>query len=253
MTPLTLPAQTALDTRIEISPSVQSWSYWDYWGTRVTTFDLMEPHAALRVLATSLVETAPPPPLPEEPAWDAIAEALNTTRLAEYGFATRRTTVEDGPAEEAREAAHGLGPHEAALAVAELVRDRVAFISGSTGVHTSAQEAWTLKAGVCQDIAHLTVALLRRVGLPSRYVSGYLHPDPDAEPGRTAEGESHAWIEYWAGTWVGYDPTNRIRAGASHVVVGRGREYGDVLPHKGVYHGAPSGPPRVTVAFTRLA
>ncbi|MGP3969162.1 transglutaminase family protein [Streptomyces sp. 6N223] len=252
MTPLTLPAQTTLDARIEIGPAAQSWSYWDYWGTRVTSFDLMEPHERLTVVATSLVETAPPPPLPEAPAWEAIADALNATRLAEFGFATRRTTVEDGPEEEARAAVRGLGPHDAALAVAGLVRDRVAYLAGSTGVHTGAQEAWTQRAGVCQDIAHLTVALLRRVGLPARYVSGYLHPDPEAEPGRVVAGESHAWVEYWAGGWVGYDPTNRTRPGVSHVVVARGREYGDVVPHKGVYHGAPSGPPRVTVEFTRL-
>jgi transglutaminase-like putative cysteine protease len=66
-------------------------------------------------------------------------------------------------------------------------------------------------------------------------------------------GESHAWVEYWAGAWTGYDPTNRIRTGPRHVVVGRGRDYGDVLPHKGIYHGAPGSALTVTVSFTRLA
>jgi transglutaminase-like putative cysteine protease len=253
MTPLTLPAQTTLDARIEIGPAVQTWSYWDYWGTQVTTFDLMEPHATLRMLATSMVETSPPAPLPDAPDWDAIRRRRDSGQLGEFGFATPRTTVEDGPADEARAVAAGLGPHDAVLAVAGLVRDRVSYISGSTGVHTGAQEAWSQGAGVCQDIAHLTIALVRGIGLPCRYVSGYLHPDPDAAVGLPVAGESHAWIEYWAGGWVGYDPTNRTRAGESHVVVARGREYGDVVPHKGVYHGAPSGPPQVAVEFTRLA
>ncbi|MDT0306011.1 transglutaminase family protein [Streptomyces sp. DSM 44917] len=253
MTPLTLPAQTALDARIDIAPGVAPWSYWDYWGTQVTAFDLMEPHESLLIVATSLVETAPPPPLPAEPGWEEIARLLEASKLAEFGLPTPRTAVGEEPVARAREAAAGLGPHEAALAVAGLVRDRVAYLAGSTGVHTGAQEAWEQQAGVCQDITHLTVALLRRVGLPARYVSGYLHPDPDAPPHRPVAGESHAWVEYWAGGWVAYDPTNRARAGESHVVVARGREYGDVVPHKGVYHGAPSGPPQVEVEFTRLA
>ncbi|WP_326600049.1 transglutaminase family protein [Streptomyces sp. NBC_01803] len=253
MTPLTLPAQTTLDSRIAISPTAQTWSYWDYWGTQVTTFDLMEPHESLSVVATSLVETSPPAPLPAEPDWGTIRARLENGRLAEFGLPTPLTTVTDETVEAARAAADGLGPHEAALAVAGLVRDRVDYISGSTGVHTGAQEAWEQGAGVCQDITHLTVALLRRIGLPSRYVSGYLHPDPDPAPHEKVAGQSHAWVEYWAGGWVGYDPTNRTRAGESHVIVGKGREYGDVVPHKGVYHGAPSGSPQVEVEFTRVA
>ena len=66
-------------------------------------------------------------------------------------------------------------------------------------------------------------------------------------------GQSHAWVEYWAGDWCGYDPTNRTRADESHVVVGRGRAYADVTPHKGVYRGVTGGPPEVTVEFTRVA
>ena len=74
-------------------------------------------------------------------------------------------------------------------------------MAGATGVRTNAQEAWDQGQGVCQDMAHVTVALLRAAGLPARYVSGYLHADPAAEPGQTVVGESHAWVEYWAGSW----------------------------------------------------
>ena len=120
-------------------------------------------------------------------------------------------------------------------------------------MNTSPAEAWEQGAGVCQDITHLTVALLRGAGLPARYVSGYLHPERDAELHRPVAGESHAWIEYWAGDWCGYDPTNRVRADESHVVVARGRDYDDVTPHKGIYRGVAGGPPEVTVEFTRVA
>ncbi|MGW0825504.1 transglutaminase family protein [Streptomyces sp. NPDC002845] len=253
MTPLTLPDQTTLDARVLVNPSTPTWSYWDYWGTQVTGFDLMEPHGNLTITASSLVETAPPEPLPTPPAWAEIRDRQEGTRLLEYANPTSRTTVPDELVERARETAAGLDPHETAAAVSALVADRVAYLPGTTGVTTSAAEAWEQGAGVCQDIAHVTLALLRGLGLPTRYVSGYLHPEREAELHRPVAGQSHAWIEYWAGDWTGYDPTNRTRPDESHVVVGRGRDYDDVTPHKGVYRGVAGGPPEVTVEFTRVA
>ena len=126
-------------------------------------------------------------------------------------------------------------------------------MAGTTGVRTNAQEAWDQGQGVCQDMAHVTVALLRAAGLPARYVSGYLHADPGAEPGQTAVGESHAWVEYWAGSWQPLDPTSGAPVAERHVVVARGRDYADIPPLKGIYHGAPTGAPKVTVEVTRLA
>jgi transglutaminase-like putative cysteine protease len=253
MTPLTLPSQTTLDARVLVNPSTPTWSYWDYWGTQVTGFDLMEPHANLTITAVSLVETAPPSGLQAAPTWAEVAELVAKSRLLEYASPTSRTTMPDALVERARAAAAGLDPHETAVAVSSLVADHVRYIPGSTGVNTAAAEAWEQGAGVCQDIAHLTAGLLRALGLPTRYVSGYLHPERDAELHRPVEGQSHAWVEYWAGDWTGYDPTNRVRADESHVVVGRGRDYDDVTPHKGVYRGVAGGPPEVMVEFTRVA
>ncbi|OIJ69617.1 transglutaminase family protein [Streptomyces mangrovisoli] len=253
MTPLTLPGQTTLDARVSVSPAAATWSYWDYWGTQVTGFDLMDPHADLTITASSLVETAAPGPLPEAPGWPEIAGRVASSRLLEFAHATARTAVPARLVEGARERVAGLGPHETAEAVSALVADRVAYLPGATGVNTSAAEAWEQGAGVCQDIAHVALALLRAVGLPARYVSGYLHPHTEAEPHRPVAGQSHAWIEYWAGEWCGLDPTNRTRSGEDHVIVGRGRDYDDVTPHKGIYRGVAGGPPEVTVEFTRVA
>jgi transglutaminase-like putative cysteine protease len=152
----------------------------------------------------------------------------------------------------ARERTRGADPHEAAGALAAWVNESVSYVPGATGVHTNAQESWEQGEGVCQDFSHLTVALMRAVGLPARYVSGYLFPDPRAEPGTSADGQSHAWVEYWAGGWHGLDATNRTVPGVRHVVVGHGRDYADVLPHKGIYHGAPGSSLKVSVRFTRL-
>lgn len=252
MTPLTLPGQTTLDSRLTIRPAATTWSYWDYWGTQVTAFELMDPHADLTITASSLVETSPPGGLPEAPTWAEVAEQTANSRLLEFANPTPRTTVPAKLVKKARKAAAGLDPHETAVAVSSLVADQVSYLPGVTGVNTSAAEAWDQGAGVCQDIAHLTIALLRGLGLPTRYVSGYLQPEREAELHRPVAGQSHAWVEYWAGDWHGYDPTNRTRADESHVVVGRGRDYDDVTPHKGVYRGVAGGPPEVTVEFTRV-
>ena len=131
---------------------------------------------------------------------------------------------------------------------------RVAIdLPGVTNVKTTAAESWAARAGVCQDIAHVTVGALRAAGIPARYVSGYLHPKPSAELRETVTGESHAWVEFFCGTWHGYDPTNLIDIGERHVVVGQGRDYRDVPPLRGVYAGSSNSELFVTVEITREA
>ena len=253
MTPLTLPSQTALQTRVSVGNGTPVWAYHDYWGTVVSSFDIQAPHNELTVRSHAMVETSTAPPPPPPLAWDELRGQAEAGIVAEYLAATPRTTVDPALAGAARERARGAGPLEAAAAVAAWVRERVEYMPGATGVQTSAQEAWDKGQGVCQDIAHLTVALLREAGLPARYVSGYLHPRPEAGLGQAVTGQSHAWVEYWAGDWVAVDPTNQASVGEGHVVVARGRDYGDVPPLKGIYHGAPSVAMDVTVEVTRLA
>jgi transglutaminase-like putative cysteine protease len=91
------------------------------------------------------------------------------------------------------------------------------------------------------------------MGIPARYVSGYLHPDPDAEVGSSITGQSHAWAEAWLGEWGTFDPTNGAPVADRHILVGRGRDYHDVAPLKGIYTGAPAATPTVTVELTRQA
>lgn len=257
MTPLSTAGQTALNHHVELHPRATLWEYTDYWGTRVTSFDLQEPHSTLVIRAASTVETGGP----ERTAgasgrrpcdWPAVARAASGAQLAEFTASTDRTAIAADLEQQARERTRGADPHEAADELAAWVHESVAYVPGATGVHTSAQDSWDQGEGVCQDFSHLTVALMRAVGLPARYVSGYLFPDPQALPGTSAEGQSHAWVEYWAGGWHGLDATNRTVPGMQHVVVGHGRDYADVLPHKGIYHGAPRSSLKVLVRFTRL-
>jgi len=255
MTPLTIPAQVTLESRVTAGAGVPVWTYCDYWGTLVSVFDITDPHESLTIRAQAMVETgqgladAAPARLP----WAELRAQTASGRLLEFLMPTPLTTVTPDVAAAVVDAVHGADPVEAATEIASRVRSQVSYMAGSTGVRTNAQEAWDQGQGVCQDMAHLTVALLREAGLPARYVSGYLHADPSAEPGQTVVGESHAWVEYWAGSWLPCDPTSGAPVRERHVVVARGRDYTDIPPLKGIYHGAPTSSLDVTVEVTRLA
>jgi transglutaminase-like putative cysteine protease len=253
MTPLTQPGQTTLFSQVECTPGATTWRYWDYWGTQVTVFDLQRPHQQLRVTATSLVETSDRSPSEGTTDWTVLRGQSIMDEFVETLVPTPLTTIEASLAGVAVGLADGRSPAEAAQAVATWVQANVEYVPGSTGVRTSAQEAWSLRKGVCQDLAHLTLGMLRSLGIPARYVSGYLYPRRDGAVGDTVAGQSHAWVEWWCGEWTAFDPTNGLPAGSRHVIVARGRDYADVTPLKGVYHGAPSTGLGVTVEITRLA
>ncbi|MCK2219083.1 transglutaminase family protein [Actinomadura sp. ATCC 31491] len=240
------PAHNVLSSRVTVTPSVPVFTYPDYWGTTVTSFDVMEPHSSLTVEAVSRVETS----APRRPR---RAAAEPDPSLEELRRRTPLTAVGPELEELARAQARGRDPHETAGAICELVAARVAYLPGRAGVRASAQEAWDLGEGACQDLAHLTAGLLRAAGLPARYVSGYLHPRPGAEVGEPVDGQSHAWVEYWAGEWLPLDPTDRTYVPEAHVVVARGRDHSDVPPLKGVHQGPAGSRQEITVTVTRLA
>jgi transglutaminase-like putative cysteine protease len=256
MTPITGNGQNTLFSQVECAPAAATWRYRDYWGSQVTVFDLQRPHQQLRVTATSLVETTSLSETRGSPSgaeWHDLSSPSTVDRCAEVLALTDLTSVDDELVSHARDVVASLTPDLAAYAISDWVCSNVEYQPGTTGVRTSAQEAWSLRAGVCQDIAHLTIGLLRAVGIPARYVSGYLYPMVDGTVGQIVAGQSHAWVEWWCGEWFGFDPTNGVPAGARHVIVARGRDYSDVTPLKGVYHGAPSTGLGVTVEITRLA
>jgi transglutaminase-like putative cysteine protease len=253
ITPPTTGAQEALESRIEVSPGAALTHYVDYWGTQVTAFDLHEVHDLLRITGLSVVETSDGHDADTSADWDAVGSPEVSGRFVELLRPTPLTRIDRSLVTEARRIAAGLSPHEAALALAAHVGERVSYVPGATEVSTGAQDAYTQGAGVCQDMAHLTVAMLRSAGLPARYVSGYLHPDAEAGVRHMADGESHAWVEWWAGGWIPWDPTNGIPVGEQHVFVAAGRDYADVPPIKGICRGAGSTHQVVRVEVERLA
>ncbi len=253
LTPENSGRQTTLRSRVEIEPAATAYAYRDYWGSTVTAFDLHTPHEELVVTGTSIVEAGPEPAAHAHVGWDVLRGREVRDQYGELLAGTALTQVDDEVVAQARAAAGDLPPHEAAAAVCRLVRGHLEYLSGATHVKTTAMQAWRHRKGVCQDISHVTVGMLRALGLPARYVSGYLHPTRDAAVGQTVTGESHAWVEWWDGGWCAFDPTNATDVGTRHVTLGRGRDYGDVSPFRGIFSGAGSNGHTVTVEVTRLA
>ena len=253
MTPLSDGTQSTLDARVQVSPNATGSRYWDYWGAYVTAFDVHVPHRTLSLTASSVVETFGAPRSAGVADWDTLRDVKVRDAHVEYLSATPHTAVGSELVDTVRGLVGDAPPAEAARICAEWLRGEVAYVSGSTGVHTVAMEAWNARSGVCQDMAHLTVGLLRGLGIPARYVSGYLHPAPEAGIGETVTGQSHAWVEWWDGVWTPHDPTNGKPVGVEHVVVARGRDYWDVPPHKGVYAGPGGTRLTVEVDVTRVA
>ena len=255
MLPRSTDSQTVLASHLEIVPSTAQHEYTDYWGTRVSTFEVLIPHSSLAVTATSVIDVHAGTPTDGNLSWAELAqESSASTELVELSLTTPHTAV---PAELAERAAaiadQATTPHEAALLICREIHGALTYSPGSTGVHSTALEAWESRRGVCQDYAHLTLAALRSVGIPARYCSGYLNPKSDAAIGETVLGESHAWVEWFAGDWCGFDPTNVIEIGDRHVLVARGRDYTDVSPLRGVYAGGNTSEVFVKVEITRTA
>jgi len=252
LTPPSVDGQRTLQAALSITPSVRPLRYVDYWGTTVDSFEIHVPHSELVVLATSLVETAGPRPVPGGADWSELADPAVQDRFAELLAESTYVQAEPEVAEIGRSLRTGSTPVAAGLRAAAWTHETLQYERGATHVHTSSSEARTAGKGVCQDFAHVTLALLRAMGLPARYVSGYLHPTANAEVGQTTAGESHAWVEFWAGDWIGVDPTSLAEIGSRHVVLARGRDYADVRPLSGIYSGPAAELLGVTVEVTRL-
>ncbi|KAF0967770.1 MULTISPECIES: transglutaminase family protein [Gordonia] len=255
ITPRSDARQNVIVNRVETVPATRSYRYTDYWGTAVTAFDLHAPHEELEVSGMSVVETeAGQRPAEEDQAtWEVITSEAVMDRYDEMLSNTTYVPKNRQLISAAKKVAKGLTPGEAVEAISRFVHQEMEYVPGTTGVHTTAVDAWNERKGVCQDYAHLTLVMLRGLGIPARYVSGYLHPKPNAAIDKTVEGQSHAWIEAWTGGWWGYDPTNDTPITEQHVSVGVGRDYADVSPLKGVYTGGGATDLDVVVEITRLA
>ncbi|WP_179468274.1 transglutaminase family protein [Mycolicibacterium vinylchloridicum] len=253
LTPRSDSRQNVILNRVETIPATRSYRYVDYWGTAVTAFDLHAPHTELEVTASSVVETEEDEAPTDEVSWNELASEAVRDRFDEVLSATHYTPVSKRLERVGRRIVKENDPQAAVIAAAQWAHSELNYVPGTTGVHSSGVDALREGKGVCQDFAHLTLILLRSMGIPSRYVSGYLHPKRNAKVGDTVDGQSHAWIQAWTGSWWNYDPTNDSQINEQYISVGVGRDYADVTPLKGIYSGEGSTDLDVVVEVTRLA
>lgn len=253
LTPRSNTRQNVILNRVETIPATRSYRYIDYWGTAVTAFDLHAPHTELTVSSSSVVETERPEPPATQVTWTDLQSVAVIDRFDEVLRPTEYTPVSERVAAVGRRITKNHEPREAVVAAARWARGELDYIPGTTGVHSSGLDALEQGKGVCQDFAHLSLMVLRSMGIPARYVSGYLHPKRHAVVGKTVDGRSHAWIQAWTGGWWNYDPTNNTDITEQYISVGVGRDYSDVSPLKGVYSGEGATDLDVVVEVTRLA
>ena len=253
LTPRSNTRQNVILNRVETIPATRSYRYIDYWGTAVTAFDLHAPHTELTVSSSSVVETERPEPASTRATWTDLQSVAVIDRFDEVLRPTEYTPASERVTAVGKRIIKNNEPREAVIAAARWARSELDYLPGTTGVHSSGLDALEKGKGVCQDFAHLTLMVLRGMGIPARYVSGYLHPKRDAKVGKTVDGRSHAWIQAWTGGWWNYDPTNDTDITEQYISVGVGRDYSDVSPLKGIYSGKGATDLDVIVEITRLA
>jgi transglutaminase-like putative cysteine protease len=218
----------------------------DFFGNAVSHVRYEAPHASLAVeLAARVSVERAAGMLDVSPDLAGLARELDAVRSldpdAPHHFRAASPRAPLDPAI-TRYAAESLGAGRSVLAVAEDLCRRIhgefAYDTGATEVDTPAAEAFTLRRGVCQDFSHVMIAGLRGLGIPAGYVSGFLRTIPPPGGQRLVGADAmHAWVRVWCGIeagWQELDPTNGVRAGNDHIVVGYGRDYGDVSPIVGI-------------------
>jgi transglutaminase-like putative cysteine protease len=252
--PRETPRQRVLSHDLEIAPAPTSLSARaDYFGNTQHALEVALPHSQLTIVSRSEVELDGLPPLSHElsPTWESsrAPQALGDDERQEAAqFALESPLVPLGGAYAAIAAPFftpGRPILAAALAFNAHLHRQFEYRAGATDVTTPVDEVIANGRGVCQDFAHVALACLRSLGLPARYVSGYLRTSrrDDLEPHLVGADASHAWISLRCGElgWIDLDPTNDCLAGASHITVAYGRDFSDVTPVKGVLVGRGSG------------
>lgn len=221
----------------------------DYFGNTTSWFIIDEPHAVLEILAQSDVVVDPIPAFEPDvsPSWESVRDSLevpadaSTREALEYTFDTPLTATNDDIVAYARRSFISERPLLAcALDLNARIHADFTFDKEATDTSTTVKDAFALRAGVCQDFAHVGLATMRSMGLAARYVSGYLltHPPPGRERLVGADA-SHAWISVWIPPygWIDFDPTNDVLPSSEHITVAWGRDYGDVAPIHGIITG----------------
>jgi transglutaminase-like putative cysteine protease len=246
--------QAVLSSRVEVEPGTRVVRHIDYWGSVVHHFDVQVPHQELRVTGRAVVETGTDPASPGDATWQDLADDGLRDQFEELLAPTAVVPVTAELVEVGADLrAEAASPADAAALAVAWVHERLEYRTGLTGVHSAVPEVLEHGTGVCQDFAHVGVGLLRAMGIPAWYVSGYLHPHEAATIDEVIEGESHAWVAAFTGSVWPLDPTSLTPVAERHIRVAAGRDYHDVAPFRGIYAGHADQELDVVVELARLA
>jgi transglutaminase-like putative cysteine protease len=231
----------------------------DYFGNDLCLFSIQELHQRLEITTRSRVTVEPQPAQAEEasPPWENVAtlfrDPVSPEVVESYQFVFDSPQVRTGMelADYARESfSPGTPLLVGAAALTRRIHSDFKYDPRATTIATPLEEVWEKRRGVCQDFAHLSLACLRSIGLPARYVSGYLRTRPPAgKPRLVGADASHAWFAVFCPEvgWVDFDPTNNCRPAGEHITVALGRDFGDVSPVAGILTGGGQHEVRVSV------
>ena len=240
---------------VDVAPHAQLHTYVDRFGNEVQHFAILPSHDRLSILAHSTVVTLleSDPPEPVEATRSLLDADLQLPRL--YDFMNESTFVRFTPEIETFWRELDIPPDRIGIwcrNVSRHIHETFAYDTEATTVRSTVREALSRRAGVCQDFAHVMIAVLRSAGVPARYVSGYIFRGESQVLGAEA---SHAWCEAYLPPhgWIGFDPTNDLLVNDHFVKVAIGRDYRDVSPVRGVYRGSKHAEMSVNVAVDVLA
>jgi transglutaminase-like putative cysteine protease len=227
---------------LTVTPRTMINSFHDALDNAVHHFNITVPVTSLLVRAESMVEVLPCPALPAHlptTSWQALDTLQNDPlldMLLPSQFAQPTALLHTFM--QRHQIGRGHDPLTTVNHISALLFDTITYTPQSTNVDSPIDVVLTQQKGVCQDITHVMIAICRTLGIPSRYVSGYLYHRRDDQD-RSQSDATHAWLEVWLPElgWTGIDPTNRIWAGERHIRIAIGRDYADVPPTRGVYRG----------------
>lgn len=255
--PLTDESQTCIEFRLDVRPHCKVFSYDEPGGT-VHYFGVRSAHPILEIVGEAVVETHLVNPFASlnflEPDWEFYSrestQQNNAEFLAESPYVTLNAEVQQIVHEVRQRSNESVA--DFLMHLCHWINESLTYDPDATHVHTKLNEVLAIRAGVCQDFAHLMIACCRAMGIPARYVSGYLFVG--GVDGMRGEQATHAWLECLLpnGKWLAVDPTNDLLANDRYVAVHTGRDYSDVTPTRGVYVGTPAKSLDVSVSVDRI-
>lgn len=263
LTPLETPNQGRISARMFVNPAPDILSeHIDYFGNPTTYFSLTTPHQELVIDSYCKVSVSPPPDLSLNlsPSWESVRDRMRQPSLhddlkaAEFVSPSPLCTIHPAIADYTRKSfCPGTPILEGATDLTHRIHADFAFDASATTVSTPVMEVFEKRAGVCQDFAHLQIACLRSIGLPARYVSGYLRTEPPpGQPRLIGADASHAWIAVFVPDlgWTEFDATNDAIPETDHIRIAFGRDYHDICPIRGTVYGGGAQKLEIGVTVT---